>query len=275
MRKGFGIAVAAGTALALVAALADHDGVRQYVRGHVAPAQAAYVLLEQDPVSGTTFERAAGLIQRARQRDAHAPWVYIALAKATLVYGYQQGSRYRAESFLPESVDRARGFSNRALELGPEESFAWAFRGRIAIMDGQARDAEGWLDRAQRLDGDSFYPRFYKSILHRQAGELELANRHLDDARLRLERDHQGRWILEAQREIAAARDDLERTEALHRRAIERFPASAEARADYGDFLLGQERYDEAVVQLERSLEMAPFPPVRRRLEDARALAQK
>ena len=80
MRKGVGIVIAAGVALGVSAALADHEGGRQFVRGCVAPAQAADVLLEREPVSSGGFERVAlaatTTVRRPRplgDRDRDAP----------------------------------------------------------------------------------------------------------------------------------------------------------------------------------------------------------
>ncbi len=272
MRKGLPIVAAVGL---LTAALAGHDGVRQLIRGYVAPARAAYVLLAEDPLGSGNFERAAGLIQQARQREAHDAWVYIALAKTTLVYGYRGGGRHRADSYRPAAVDRARRFAERAVERGPEQSFAHAFRARIALMDRDHEAARRGLDRAQALDPDSFYAPFFRSILNRDAGEFEQARRALDRAADRRQRGYQARWLLQARRDVAAAANDRRRTERLHRRMLERFPRSGEARAEYGRFLMREGRYGEAVAQLEKALEVAPRAPVRGALAGARAARAK
>lgn len=205
MRKGFGIVTAAGMLAALTAALTEDERVHRWVQGYIAPAQTAYVLLEASPGGQASFERAARLIQRARQREPRGSWVYIALAKASLAHGHREGSRFKAEGFAPGAVERARSLAARAVERAPEESAAHLLRARIALINERSGTAGRWLERAERLDPTAFRPHVFRSVLHGRAGEFAQARAALTQAERRREHPRHGRWLRAARSELAAA----------------------------------------------------------------------
>ncbi len=159
------------------------------------------------------FERAARLIQRARQRDPRGAWVYIALAQASLANGYRKGSRFRAEAYVPGTIERARRFARRALARGPEQSLAHATLGQIALIENQPAAARYWLNRAQRLDPAGFHPRLLRSVLHRRTGERARAEAALAAAEARRHRPYHGEMLRNARQALALASPDGEAAE--------------------------------------------------------------
>ncbi|MEX1081655.1 MAG: hypothetical protein WEC99_06520 [Halofilum sp. (in: g-proteobacteria)] len=210
MRKGLGIVAVAGMVVSLTGALADDTDLRRWVHGHVTPARAAYQELAAHPGDAASFERAARLIQRARQRDPHGARVYIALAQASLASGYRQGGRFRANAYAPGALERAQRFAERALARGPEQSLTYATLGYIALIEGQPRAARYWVERAERLDPDGFQPRLLQSVLHRRVGERAQAEAVLAMAARRVERPHQAAMLRAARQASADARTSEE-----------------------------------------------------------------
>jgi len=90
----------------------------------------------------------------------NARWLMVLLVFLTLAGCDRQASRLATEHGLrwARSYDERLEYLNTAIELDPENTFAYAKRGAVRCQIGPYELAEKDLQRAVELDGDGNYP---------------------------------------------------------------------------------------------------------------------
>lgn len=233
----------------------------------------AFRSLEAHPFQADVLVSSVGALNAGMERNPEDPWVYLGFARAHLINGYQSGSRFEAENFNPQSLEKARLLVEHALELNPEISRAHAMRARLQIIQGQYREAWDTLNKAHELDRTDFNPWYLMGILNRYYGEHDQSRKMLRRAASAVEHPYQTRWVMDQRIELAEAMDDPAAEERVHLEVVATFPERAHGYGNYGAFLLEQDRYEEAIVQYEKALEIQRYPLAEEQLEKARRLA--
>lgn len=229
--------------------------------------------MEEQPFQGDIIVSSIESLQAALERTPDDPWGYLGLAKASLIGGYQSGSRFESGNFVPESVDNARALVEHALKLNPDLSRAHSMRARLQIIEGEYREAWDTLNTAHELDPDDFHPWYLMGVLNRYYQEYDQSRRMLRRAMAASVHPYQKRWVLGQRKEIAEATNDADAEEKVHREIVTTFPDRAHGHGNYGAFLLEQKRYEDAIAQYEKALEIQRYPLAEQQLEKARRLA--
>lgn len=237
--------------------------------------QDALQAMEAQPFQRDTLESSIEALQAALERTPEDPWVYLGLARAYLIGGYKSGGRFRFTSFFPESVDNARELVEHALKLNPDLSRAHAMRARLQIIEGEYREAWDTLNTAHELDRDGFHPWYLMGVLNRYYKEYDQSRKMLRRAMAASVHPYQKRWVLGQRKEIAEATNDAGAEEKLHREIVTMFPNEAHGYGNYGAFLLEQKRYEDAILQYEKALQIQRYPLAEQQLEKARRLASE
>ncbi len=162
---------------------------RIFFDGDVALAKDAFYAIEESPFSVQTRQRAYRDIQRAYQQDPDDPWVAIAASRLQMEMAYRSGKRHFSDSYHQEMLEDAKRYAERAVQSGPEESVAYSQLARIQIITGDPRTAWQTLNDAHRLDPDSFYPWYLRSVIAVQMQDPDRAHAAFEEAERRFRMD--------------------------------------------------------------------------------------
>lgn len=259
----------AGIILAGVVSLLGTGAVEAETSARVLAKEAFYEI-EADPFSQDAMQGAVSKIQRAKESDSEEPWVHIAASRILLEVGYRSGSRFSRKSFDPVALRKAERFAKTAVASGADLGMSYVQKARLQMINGDLRGAWNTLNRAYQLDPDSFYPWYLRSQIALEMNDAERAEKNIDEAETLSNKRYQRRWILAIRKDIARLGGDDKAVEQYYRAIIQHEPDSPHAYGNYGAFLLGQDRYREAITQLEKAISISPYPTAVKQLKEAR-----
>lgn len=233
-------------------------------------ARKAYHLMEESPFDGMIRANALKLISKANQTDPNEPWVYIASSLATMQSGYKIGSWFHKDSFQERALDKALELANKAIQVGPDESQAYAHLARVLIIKGEYRKAWDHLNTAYQLDNSNFYAWFYKALVFYYKQGYDKALENLDEAEALITHRYQIKMVTRQKGNVARQTGDTALEEKMYKKNIEDFPQNAYMYGNYGSFLLRNNRPKEAVHIYEQAIAISPYPQARKMLEKAK-----
>ncbi|MBI4955209.1 MAG: hypothetical protein HY908_24510 [Myxococcales bacterium] len=212
------------------------------------------------------LRRARAAVDKAlAARPDYAP-AHVALARTTLLAGYQHGTSYD-----PASVARAHQQIDRALALDPTSSRAWLVKGWAFADEKNFGDARAMVAKALELDPKSARAQLLVAHLDRTDGRYEDA---IAAARIAVESTDEPNVLSEAYGELGHAYRSLEAWDAAEDTYVAQMrltPRSAWVRGNYARFLIRLHRYDEAIARAKEALERMNYPAGRKALGDAYA----
>lgn len=212
-----------------------------------------YELYQQGLLLLERYDR-AGYIDRAIQRfrDAIRADEEYAPAHSGLARAYWRQYRLQRD---PVWLHKARDSAHHAFELDPHLSHARISLARIRIERGELEAARRELERLRGLDpANAEIPAALADVATRE-GELQEAISLLTEA-LGLD---PGDWELHAELGIAQRNaGNLAAAEDAFLRSVEQVPDNAFAYRNLGGIYFHQERYEEAISSLQRSLGIRP-----------------
>lgn len=232
--------------------------------------QEAILEMEQHPFSGPVLEQSAQSLKQALQKTPDDTWANIGAAELYLRIGYKVGSRYKQDNYVPEALDNAYTLAQRAIELAPDNSRAYALLAKLQIIRGEYKTAWETLNQAHKLDPDSFYPWYYLTVLNRYYKLYDKAKYYADRAESLAQYTHQRRWVIGERKNIADATGDLKAEEQAHLALIALEPDRPHPYGNYATFLYYQKRYTEAVTYFEKAIAISPYPKAVELLEKSR-----
>lgn len=237
-------------------------------------AQEAYYQIEGNVFDPSQLRQAAIKLERARKAYPNDPWVYMTESLATLVSGYKIGDWYKLNTFTEGSVDRALDLAKMAVELGPNESQAYAHLARIYIIKRKYKTAWSLLNEAHERSPESFYPWYFRGIISEQMRDATRATWYFDEADKCAKYDYQREIVNIHRQAVAKFTGNLGGQERLLKENIDRNPSNPYGYGNYASFLMKQKRYDEAIDNWERAIRIAPYPHAVEQLEEAKRLKQ-
>lgn len=251
-------------AMPIGAALAQEDAK--------ALARGAFYSIEAYPFKRVTVKNAIEVIKRAEKLNPKEPWVAIATSRMWLEKGYRKGDRYKTTNFEAEELTKAEYYAKQGVSLGPTESLAYSQLARIQIIRGDYGTALQTLNQAHSKDASDFYPWYLRGVLRARMKDAVRAKAALDKADEYATVLYQRRFVLRERIVLAGLLKDRTAEERYYKAIIELDPQDPYAHGNYGNFLLSQKRYDEAIASFEKALSIAPYPLAREQLERARLL---
>jgi tetratricopeptide (TPR) repeat protein len=233
--------------------------------GAAAFALQAYERLIADGFSRSERKKAMRLLNTAKSMDPAEPRIAIALSQAALNTGYASGSRYRAKSYQPVALDVAEELARKAAAAAPDEPLAHVQLAKIQIIRSQHREAWGTLDRAYRLDQESFHPWFLRGVISYHMKDAARARKYFDEAeRFTARAAHYGELLAGMRADASEAFGDFEEAERMHRLLVARHPPDVYHHYNYGLFLEERDRLREALDWFHKAQALGDFPLLQR-----------
>jgi tetratricopeptide (TPR) repeat protein len=178
---------------------------------------------------------------------------------------YQQGQSALERADQQQSLEKAIGLFNKALELDPRYALAHvglarAHLGLFRLLK-RPHDAELAEDHCRRaIDIDDLSPHPWMTLgdLHEERGKRDQA---LDELQRALARDPRNGAILSRIGRVYHAQERFQEAEEMFRKAVSVEPGSWSNQAYYGWFLTTQRRWPDAEVAMRCALDIAPENP--------------
>lgn len=222
-------------------------------------AREAYYQIEANLFDRAQLQDAYIKINAAVDRDRKEAFVYVTVSLGTLVTGYTIGDWYEMQTFSGDSVQQALSYARQALTLDPNLSQAHAQLARLLIVRREFAEAEQHLKKAKELDPHGFYPWYFEGIWHEKQVQLAAANKAFDRAEKYAVLKHQHTLILVHRQNVAKLSKDFTLQEKLLKDGIGQNQGSAYSYGNYAEFLMCHRRYQEAIVQWEKAISIAPY----------------
>jgi len=148
-------------------------------------AKEAYFEIEGNVFNSGKIRKALAKIEAVQKYDQKDPWVYLATSMFFIVKGFKGYDWYEVKNFDRVDLQKAMDMARFAVKLGKKESQAHAHLGRMFILAKNFPKAVESLDRARRLDPNSFYPWYLKGILFEKQKKWNDAEYHFGEAEKR------------------------------------------------------------------------------------------
>lgn len=234
----------------------------------------AFEQIQENPYDAEGVEAATEKLARAAAINPDEPQIYASSTVLTLILGYVRGDLYNVKSFAPGTVDRAMEMAKKAIELDPNYAPAQAQLARMLIMTRQLDAAQQHVQRVQELDPNEFYGWYYAGVIEELRGNFPQALKWFDDALPRAVHNWQHNSLLSRRLSVANYSRNPQEMERCYNLIIERNPSSPHAHGNYAQFLLEMGRYEQAVTQFEKAVELGPYPMAVEGLKEARQLRE-
>ena len=241
------------------------------VKASLSLAEDAYYLIEGNVFSSKKINEALAKIQEAEKRNPNDPWIYLSSSMAYLVNGYKSKGWYDLKNFDESSVEKSFELARMAVKLDSKESQAHAHLGRLYILTRDFPNALESLDRALRLDGQSFYPWYFKGILYEKQRKWALAKSFFDDAEKRAKFKYHHMILNSHRGRVALLQGDVVKKEKLLKINIKNNPKNIWMYDNYADFLVSQGRYDEAISMWKKAVSIQSYSRGHRKIKELEA----
>lgn len=236
-------------------------------------AQEAYYELEATVFDPTLIEKALDAIER-RDSEKNDSWRYLTASLAVLISGYKIGDWYSLKTFEEGTADRALALANKALQLDPKNSQSHAHYARLLILKGEYQMAFTMLNEAHRLDGNSFYPWYFRGIIAEKMRDAPRARSAFDEAERRVSHEYHNSLINIHRQKVAKFSKLYDEQERLLQENIAHNPNASVYYGNYAKFLMAHKRYDEAIAYWEKAIAISPYRQAIAELAEAKKLRQ-
>lgn len=230
-------------------------------------------------IDGNRFDRAQLVeaftkLDQAAKINPNEPYLYLSGSLASLVLGFRMGDWYELSSFENGTVERALPLAEQAVQLAPALSQAHAQLARIYIMRKDFAKAETSIAKAKELEPQSFYPWYFEGIYYEKLRNVDAARTALDAAELRATQQHQRESVNRHRARVAEVSRDPALQEQFLVKNIASNPNDGRLYSEYAGFLMCKGRYEEAVIQWEKTMRLMPlWPYAEAQLAKARRMA--
>jgi len=233
-------------------------------------AKSAYFQIEANVFDPSELSSAIQKLNTAQNQNPKEPFVYLTASLAVLVKGYKIGDWYETRNFAEGSVEQSVKLAEQAIGLNRNLGHSYAHLARLRILTKDFKDAERLINKAKELDKDSFYPWYFEGILYEKQGNVQAATRAFATAESKMTMKHQPTMLNNHRQSLAKLTNDTALQEKLLKENIAHAPNNAHLYGNYGQFLMCQGRFREAVVQWEKALSIATYPRAVEQLEKAK-----
>lgn len=213
-------------------------------------ARQAYYEIEDNVFDLEKLDKAMKKLQQAQKANPKEPWVSIAASQAALVYGYKIGDWFRMDTFEVGVVDKTLALAKKAVDLGPEESQAYAQLARIYIIKDEYRTAWELLNTAYNKDKTNYYPWYLRGIISVKMKDILKATSYFDEAEKLATHKYQQRQLNYQRQKVAKMNGDVAAEEYWLKKNIEKNPDSAHIYGNYAQFLKKHKRYDLSLIHI-------------------------
>ncbi len=224
-------------------------------------ASAAYYQLDGNRFDQTQQAEALAKLKRATILNPNEPFVYLSASMMVLIQGFQRGEWYETRTFVPGTVEQALLHAEKAAQLAPTLSQAHAQLARLYITLKNYSQAQASIVKAKTLDPNSFYPWYFEGIYYEKLGIIDSARTAFDAAEARATEAHQKSSVDRHRAHVAAKAHDPMGQEQLLLKNIAANLTDGRIHSEYAVFLMCKGRYEDALVQWERTLNLMPSWP--------------
>lgn len=237
-------------------------------------ASSAYYQIDANRFDQAQLSQALMKIGQAAKLNPDEPFVYLAASLANLVGGYRIGDWYELNSFDAGTLEKSLPLAEKGVELGPTVSQGYAQLGRLSILRKDFANAERNISKAKELDPSNFYPWYFEGIYYEKLRDIASANKAFDEAEVRATRSDQRTNVNRHRSRVASIAHDPIQQEQLLLKNISLNPKDGLLYSEYARFLMCKGRYEESIVQWEKTLSLIPtWSYAQTNLTSARRLA--
>lgn len=243
-----------------IGALAGQAGFAESNAGESARALAmsAYFQIDGNRFDQAQLADAYAKLEQAEKINPNEPYLFLSGSLASLVEGFRMGDWYELRSFGPGTVEQALPLAEKAVQIAPELGQAHAQLARIYIMKKDFARAQVSIAKAKELEPQSFYPWYFEGIYYEKLRDVDAARAALDQAEQRATQSHQRNSVNRHRSRVAEISRDPALQEQLLVKNIASNPKDGHLYSEYAGFLMCKGRYEEAVLQWEKTLNLLP-----------------
>ena len=223
-------------------------------------ARDAWVTIRDHPFEMTVIEEAAKHLDEAMQLNKNEPYVWLGTAELIMNGGFGPGAAFSAEAYAPGTLEKALPVIQHAVKLDPKLADAHASLAYVLILLRKYPEARTEIDAARQLDPGGFRTNLYDAVWHWKQGNTASSREALKRATAVGTSPAEQRRILYLLESQAIERGDDVQEEKLLKLIVAVDPNDPWSHGNYGWFLIGKERYDEAVAEFQRAIAIAPYP---------------
>lgn len=237
-------------------------------------ASSAYYQIDANRFDQAQLTEAFARLSQAAKLNPNEPFVYLAASLANLVIGFRMGDWYELRAFEVGTIEKAMPLAEKGVELGPTISQGYAQLARLHILRKDFSGAERNISKAKELDPNSFYPWYLEGIYFEKLRDVAASRKAFNEAETRATRPDQRNSVNRHRSRVAEIARDPALQEQLLLRNIASNPKDGYLYSEYAGFLMCKGRYEEAIAQWEKTLEVMPtWAYAQDRLTKARRLA--
>jgi len=223
-------------------------------------AEEAYHQIEANVFSSEKLRLATKKLEVAHKIDPEEPFIYLSNSLLILVQGYTSGNWYKADRFVSGTLERALKLAKHALAINPDLAQTHTHLARIYIVLKEFDNARTHLETAKQLDSDSFYYWYFEGVFAEMQQDRQRAYQFFDESEKRIKHKHQTRLIANHRLNLAEIAGDIKTEETLLLDIIKAKPSSPHVYGNYGVFLNNNDRFEEAIVQYKKAIELGTYP---------------
>ncbi len=237
-------------------------------------ASSAYFQIDANRFDQAQLTEALVKLDQAAKLNPDEPFVYLAASLANLVSGYRIGDWYELNSFDAGTLEKSLPLAEKGVKLGPTVSQGYAQLARLHILRKDFANAERNISKAKELDPSNFYPWYFEGIYYEKLRDIASANKAFNEAEVRATRSDQRTNVNRHRSRVASIAHDPVQQEQLLLKNISLSPKDGRFYSEYARFLMCKGRYEESIVQWEKTLTLMPtWSYAQTNLTSARRLA--
>jgi tetratricopeptide (TPR) repeat protein len=221
-------------------------------------ASSAYYQIDGNRFDDAQLADAVRKLDQAATLNPNEPYLYLSGSLTSLLQGFGMGDWYELSSFEHGTVERALPPAMKAVQLAPGLSQAHAHLARLYIMRKDFAKAQISISKAKELDPQNFYPWYFEGIYYEKLRNVDAALTALDAAERRATQQHQRTSVNRHRSRVAEVSRDPALQEQFLVKIIASNPTDGHVYAEYAGFLMCKGRYEDAVIQWEKTVRLMP-----------------
>lgn len=221
-------------------------------------ASSAYYQIDGNRFDDAQLADAVRKLDQAATLNPNEPYLYLSGSLVSLVQGFRMGDWYELSSFDQGTVERAFPPAEKAVQLAPALSQAHAHLARLSLMRKDFAKAQSSIAKAKELDPQNFYPWYFEGIYYEKLRNVDAALTALDAAERRATQQHQRNSVNRHRSRVAEVSRDPALQEQFLMKIIASNPNDGYVYAEYAGFLMCKGRYEDAVIQWEKTVRLMP-----------------